>query len=65
MPTGGAGLAAVIFDVDGTLVDEAAVVIDGFGTATRPAMVRHDPDGVISGGLLDLAALQRIVAGPR
>jgi beta-phosphoglucomutase-like phosphatase (HAD superfamily) len=43
---------------------EAAVVIDGFGSPATPATVRHDPDNVIEGGLLDLAALHRILARP-
>ena len=38
------------------------MVPDGFGMPARPAAVRHDPDGVITDGLLDVAALERITA---
>jgi HAD superfamily hydrolase (TIGR01509 family) len=61
----GLRVAAVTNDYTATQeLPEAAVVLDGFGMPGTPAEVRRDPDGLVEGGLLDVAALRRIAARP-
>lgn len=60
-----AGLAVAAVTNDYTAPQElagAAVVLDGFGTPARPAAVRRDSYGVLDGGVLTAAALDRLVA---
>jgi HAD superfamily hydrolase (TIGR01509 family) len=61
----GLRVVAVTNDYTASLaLPDAAVVIDGFGSPASPATVRHDPDNSIRDGLLDLAALHRMMARP-
>jgi HAD superfamily hydrolase (TIGR01509 family) len=61
----GLRVAAVANDYTATQeLQEAAVVLDGFGMPGVPVKVRHDPDGVLEAGILDAAALARIAANP-
>ena len=54
-------VAAVSNDYTATQeLDGAAVVLDGFGTPERPAAVRRDTYGVLDGGVLTAAALDRL-----
>ena len=57
----GLPVAAVSNDYTATQVlDGAAVVLDGFGTPEHPATVRRDSYGVLDGGVLTSAALDRL-----
>lgn len=62
-----AGLRVAAVTNDYTATQElrgAAVVLAGFGMPGTPAEVRHDPAGLVEEGLLDVAALRRIIARP-
>jgi beta-phosphoglucomutase-like phosphatase (HAD superfamily) len=59
-----AGLPVAAVTNDYTAAQElrgAAVILDEFGTAAEPATVRHDPHALITAGVLDVAALRRLI----
>ena len=59
----GAGVACAVVTNDythGEALDEADLVLDGFGTAGSPAAVVRDPLGVDPAGRLDVAGLRRL-----
>jgi HAD superfamily hydrolase (TIGR01509 family) len=63
-----AGLPVAAVANDYTATQElagAAVVLDGFGTPARPAAVLRDADAVLDGGVLTVAALDRLSAAFR
>jgi HAD superfamily hydrolase (TIGR01509 family) len=60
----GAGVPVLAVTNDytaGQALAGAAVIADGFGMPDAPAAVRHDPAGVMPGGVVDVATLRRVV----